>query len=105
MESELWKVFSDISPFLAHHLMTALDGQILNLAFSLRSQARHCMFECKKLGSALQPCLGLAAQTAPVSQGEVEFVERSCFISCSISKSHPFCSLGFQSRQSHRIIS
>lgn len=32
MESELWKVFSDISPFLAHHLMTALDGQVLNPA-------------------------------------------------------------------------
>lgn len=62
MESELWKVFSDISPFLAHHLMTALDGQVLNLASRLRSQARHCLFECSKLGRALQPCLGPAVE-------------------------------------------
>lgn len=50
MESELWKVFSDISPFLAHHLMTTLDGQVLNSAPSLGTQARDCTFVCRKLG-------------------------------------------------------
>lgn len=50
MGSQFWKVFSDISPFLAHHLMTALDGQVLNPAPALRSLVRHCICVGMKLG-------------------------------------------------------